>query len=111
MPLTIARFKPEDVSSEEASKALTNTSNHYKFEYFVVSSAGSVPRDILAYSGADWEDKEITVSAPPSCFALNYFLTDQTPFRQYNDRTGPQRKTRLLASSQSCTSTPPTAST
>ncbi|KAG0082697.1 hypothetical protein BGZ92_011480 [Podila epicladia] len=60
MTLTIARFKPEDVSSEEASKALASTSNHYKLEYFFVSGVGAVPRDILAYSGADWEDKEIT---------------------------------------------------
>ncbi|KAG0095469.1 Derlin 1 [Podila epicladia] len=51
---------PEDVSSEEASKALASTSNHYKLEYFFVSGVGAVPRDILAYSGADWEDKEIT---------------------------------------------------
>lgn len=66
MPLTIARFKPEDVSSEEASKALTSTSNHYKLEYFSLAAIAGVPRDILAYSGADWEDKELTVSEPPS---------------------------------------------
>ncbi|KAG0030866.1 Glutathione S-transferase S1 [Podila clonocystis] len=60
MTLTIAHFKPEDVSSEEASKVLASKSSHYKIEYFVVSSVAGVPRDILAYSGADWEDKEIT---------------------------------------------------
>lgn len=81
MTLTIPHFKPEDVSSEEASKALASTSNHYKLEYFFVSGVGSVPRDILAYSGADWEDKEITVSEPRSfshhlhfCL-LNYFFS------------------------------------
>ncbi|KAI7818353.1 hypothetical protein BC939DRAFT_463381 [Gamsiella multidivaricata] len=61
MPLTITRFGPENVSSAELAKAFTDSRPaSYKLEYFDVSGVGAVPRDILAYGGADWEDLAIT---------------------------------------------------
>ncbi|KAF9109672.1 Glutathione S-transferase S1 [Mortierella sp. AM989] len=61
MPLTITRFAPENISSAELAKAFTDPRPaSYKLEYFQVSGVGGVPRDILSYGGADWEDQVLT---------------------------------------------------
>ncbi|GJJ78416.1 hypothetical protein EMPS_10775 [Entomortierella parvispora] len=63
MPLTITGFASMDRSSDEISKTLQNLDPHkvhYKLEYFDVSAVGAVPRDILAYGQADWEDLVVT---------------------------------------------------
>ncbi|KAK5820816.1 hypothetical protein F5H01DRAFT_365213 [Linnemannia elongata] len=60
--MTIARFAPENLSSAEVTKSLTSDrqSASYKLEYFVVSAVGAVPRDMLSFGGAQWEDVLIT---------------------------------------------------
>ncbi|KAF9286490.1 Glutathione S-transferase S1 [Mortierella alpina] len=61
MPMTVARFAPENISSADISKALADPRPcSYKLEYFKVSSMGAVARDILAYGDADWEDLMVT---------------------------------------------------
>jgi hypothetical protein len=63
MPLTITRFAPENLSSAEVTKSLSTDrpSASYKLEYFDVSGMGALPRDILSFGGAQWEDLPITV--------------------------------------------------
>ena len=67
MPLTVTRFAPENTSSADIAKALADPRPcSYKLEYFEVSGAGGVARDILAYADADWEDLQVTVSQEAS---------------------------------------------
>ncbi|KAF9351409.1 hypothetical protein BGX26_010580 [Mortierella sp. AD094] len=81
MPLTIARFAPENVSSIELAKAFTDPRPaSYKLEYFHVSGVGGVPRDILSYGGADWEDKVLTnwpeeINSPFGVFPVLHIRT------------------------------------
>ncbi|KAF8924910.1 hypothetical protein BGZ47_003608 [Haplosporangium gracile] len=82
MPLTITRFAPEDLSSAEVTKSLSTdrASASYKFEYFDVSGVGAVPRDILAFGGAQWEDIPITnwpaeVKSPFGVFPVLHIKT------------------------------------
>ncbi|KAG9322601.1 hypothetical protein KVV02_007914 [Mortierella alpina] len=81
MPLTVTRFAPENTSSAEISKALADPRPcSYKLEYFEVSGAGSVARDILAYGDADWEDRILTnwpaeVNAPFGVFPVLHIKT------------------------------------
>lgn len=64
MPLTVTRLAPENISSAEVTKALADPRPaSYKLEYFDVSSVGAVPRDILAFGDANWEDLGLTVSS------------------------------------------------
>ncbi|KAG0311723.1 hypothetical protein BGZ99_009950 [Dissophora globulifera] len=56
MPLTVTRFAPENVSTADLAKALTDPRPaSYKFEYFDISGTAAVSRDMLAYGGAEWE--------------------------------------------------------
>ncbi|KAF9286489.1 Glutathione S-transferase S1 [Mortierella alpina] len=81
MPLTITRFAPENVSSADISKALADPRPcSYKIEYFEVSGAGGVARDILAFGEADWEDLMVTnwpaeVKAPFGVFPVLHIKT------------------------------------
>ncbi|KAF9543772.1 hypothetical protein EC957_000467 [Mortierella hygrophila] len=82
MPLTITRFAPENLSSAEVTKSLTTDrqSASYKFEYFAVSGFGAVPRDLLSFGGAQWEDLLITnwspdVKAPFGVFPVLHIKT------------------------------------
>ncbi|KAF9118261.1 hypothetical protein BG015_006697, partial [Linnemannia schmuckeri] len=62
MKLTITRFAPEGLPSAEVTKSLSTNraSASYKFEYFDVSGFGAVPRDILSFGDAQWEELPIT---------------------------------------------------
>ncbi|KAF9932148.1 hypothetical protein FBU30_008835 [Linnemannia zychae] len=82
MPLTITRFAPENLTSVEVTKSLTTDPSRasYKLEYFDVSAVGSVPRDILAYGDAQWEDLPLTnwpaeVKAPFGLFPVLHIKT------------------------------------
>jgi hypothetical protein len=111
MPLTITGFAAKDRSSEEISKTLHELDPkkvHYKLEYFDVSAVGGLPRDILAYGKADWEDLILTVTTSFystffSHFSLSFF--SRFFFRLQLLRTGLQRSKHRSAISQSCTST------
>ncbi|KAG0044253.1 hypothetical protein BGZ83_010498 [Gryganskiella cystojenkinii] len=82
MNFTYTGFSPKGLSSDEISKILgSNKPAHYKLEYFDVSAVGSVPRDILAYGNADWEDLPITnwpaeVKSPFGCFPVLHIFPD-----------------------------------
>ncbi|KAF9198050.1 Glutathione S-transferase S1 [Haplosporangium sp. Z 27] len=66
MPLTVTKLAPENVSSAELAKAFTDPRPaSYALEYFSVTGAASVARDILAYGEADWEDKHPASWAEP----------------------------------------------
>ncbi|KAG0373372.1 Glutathione S-transferase S1 [Mortierella sp. AD032] len=82
MPLTITRLAPEDLSSTEVNKSLTTdrVSASYKLEYFDVSSVGAVPRDILSFGDAQWEDLVLTnwpaeIKSPSGLFPVLYIKT------------------------------------
>ncbi|KAG0211475.1 hypothetical protein BGX28_007836 [Mortierella sp. GBA30] len=81
MPLTVTRFAPENVTSAEIAKALTDPRpSSYKLEYFDVSGVGAVPRDILAFGQADWEPLPITnwpaeIKAPFGVFPVLHIKT------------------------------------
>ncbi|KAF9954364.1 hypothetical protein BGZ65_004078 [Modicella reniformis] len=80
MPLTVTRFAPENMPTAELAKALTDPRPaSYKFEYFDLSSVGSVPRDILALGGADWENLPINwpaeIKAPFGVFPVLHITT------------------------------------
>ncbi|KAF9124863.1 hypothetical protein BGW39_007845 [Mortierella sp. 14UC] len=82
MPLTITRFAPEGLSSAETSKSLATDrqSASYKLEYFDVSGLGALPRDILSFGGARWEDLALTnwpneVKSPFGVFPVLHIKT------------------------------------
>ncbi|KAF9434829.1 hypothetical protein BGZ76_007339 [Entomortierella beljakovae] len=81
MPLTVTRFAPDNLSSADIAKAFTDPRPaSYKLEYFDVSGVGSVPRDILSYGGADWENKPIVnwpqeTNAPFGVFPVLHIRT------------------------------------
>ncbi|KAG0315782.1 hypothetical protein BGZ97_007833 [Linnemannia gamsii] len=82
MPLTITRFAPENLSSAEVTKSLSTDrpSASYKLEYFDVSGMGALPRDILSFGGAQWEDLPVTnwpaeVKAPFGLFPVLHIKT------------------------------------
>ncbi|KAF9972999.1 Glutathione S-transferase S1 [Mortierella antarctica] len=81
MPLSVTRFAPENISSADITKALIDPRPcSYKLEYFEVSGAGSVARDILAYGEADWEDLILTywpaeVNSPFGVFPVLHIET------------------------------------
>ncbi|KAG0301864.1 hypothetical protein BGZ98_007986, partial [Dissophora globulifera] len=56
MPLTVTRFAPENISTADLAKALTDPRPaSYKLEYFDIPGTAALSRDILAYGGANWE--------------------------------------------------------
>ncbi|KAI1315510.1 hypothetical protein EDD11_000691 [Mortierella claussenii] len=61
MPSTIIRFAPEGLSSTEIAKALADERPaSYKIAYFGILGLGAVPRDILAFGCANWENVVVT---------------------------------------------------
>ncbi|KAG0252758.1 Glutathione S-transferase S1 [Mortierella polycephala] len=81
MPLTVTRFAPENMTSAEATKSLTDARPaSYKLEYFDVSSVAAVPRDILSYGDAEWENLPINnwpaeVKSPFGLFPVLHIRT------------------------------------
>ncbi|KAF9125723.1 hypothetical protein BG015_004832, partial [Linnemannia schmuckeri] len=82
MKLTITRFAPEGLPSAEVTKSLSTDrrSASYKLEHFHISGFGAVPREMLAYGGAQWEDVIVTnwpaeVKSPFGVFPVLHIKT------------------------------------